>query len=320
MKKLKKIIRLLIALACIIYLVRFFYKNKDSLLLILKLDVPTIFFIIILTVSYFFIYSLRFQIVLEKCSSIRLNYIYLFKLLIQARFLNLVFSQMGNVYRGYKLKKDCNISYTRYISSFTSTLWMDTCFNLFFATTVILVLSPRFKIGYFIAWQTFLILALLISAVPVAVIFLMSKFKIKIKFLDWTHAKLTEVLSVTISNLRDTTYLLKFFSLGIIQLALTVLAHYILFKRFDLILNLPTLLVFYILLRLSIFISITPGNIGVQEIAYGFIAEQMGIGMAAGILVSVVARVLNFFIIILLGIILGGTSLLRRRKEFANLK
>lgn len=308
----------MIAIACIIYLARFFYQNKDSLKLILKLDVTTIFYIIILTVIYLFIDSFRLRIVLEKCSSKRLNYIYLFKLLIQASFLNMVFSQMGNVYRGCRLKKDYDISYTRYISSFISTLWMDTCFNLFFATAVILILSPNFKIGFLIAWKIFLIIALSVSALPLVGNILLSKFKMKIKFLDWIHSKLTEVLSVTFSNLRDITYLVRFFSLGIVELALTVLGYYILFKGFDIILNLSSLLVFYILLRLSLFIAITPGNIGVQEIAFGFISEQMGIGMASGILASVVARAITIFIISLMGVIFGGIHLLRERKKYLN--
>jgi len=303
-------------LACIAYLVRFFYQNRDSLQLILRLDVITIFFIVILAVIYLFIYSLRIQIVLEKCSRKKLNYIYLFKLMVLARFLNTVFSQMGNVYRGYRLKKEYDISYTSYISSFVSTLWMDTCFNLYFATVLILILSPEFKIGYFTAWTIFLVIALCVSAVPPAGNMLLGKIKIETKFLNWAHSKLTEVVSVTIINLRDIRYLGSFLLLGVSELILTILGYYILFKGFGIILTFQALLVFYILMSLSLFIAITPGNIGVQEIAFGFISEQMGIGMDKGILASIVARIINFFIIILMGVFFGGIRLLRESKKY----
>ena len=316
MKNLKKIIQFIIALACIIYIVRFFAQNKESLKLVLKLNAVTIFLVVIATIAYFFIYSLRTQIVLEKCSRKKLNYIYLFKLMVLARFLNTVFSQMGNVYRGYRLKKEYDISYTSYISSFVSTLWMDTCFNLYFATVLILILSPEFKIGYFTAWTIFLVIALCVSAVPPAGNMLLGKIKIETKFLNWAHSKLTEVVSVTISNLRDIRYLGSFLLLGVSELILTILGYYILFKGFGIILTFQALLVFYILMSLSLFIAITPGNIGVQEIAFGFIAEQIGIGMGSGIMASIVARIINFFIIFLMGIFFGGIRLLRESKKY----
>ena len=153
-------------------------------------------------------------------------------------------------------------------------------------------------------------------AAPIIGHLLLSWIKIENCRLTWIHSKITEVLTATIINLKDILYLLKVTALGIVILILTVIAHYILFKGFGIILTVPALLVFYVLLRLSLFIIITPGNIGVQEIAYGFISEQMGFGMAQGVLVSVFSRILNTSVILVLGILFGGIDLLRHRKNY----
>lgn len=316
MKTLKKIIKLLITIACIAYLIKFFYTDRQSLRLLLKLDFLSVAYIVILTVIYFLVLNLRIKIVLEKCSGKMLPFWPIFKLLMLTNFLNLVLIQVGNIYRSIRLKKAYDISYTSYISSFTSLLWMDTCLNILIAVVVISMVKSDFQIGKFTAWKLFSIIGLVTVASPIIGNLLLSWIKIENRRLAWIHSKLTEVLTATIINLKDILYLLKVTALGIVILILTVIAHYILFKEFGIILTVPALLVFYVLLRLSLFIIITPGNIGVQEIAYGFISEQMGFGMAQGVLVSVFSRILNTSVILVLGILFGGIDLLRHRKNY----
>jgi uncharacterized membrane protein YbhN (UPF0104 family) len=315
LKKITKIIRLLIALACIAYLVKFFYSDRQALKVVLKLDFASIAYIVALTVAYFLIYNFRLKLVFEKCSGQILPFWPVFKLLMLANFLNMVLSQVGNIYRAVRLKSEFNVSYTSYVSSLSSIYWLDTCFNFIVAIIVILTVKSDFQIGIFSAWKLFMVLALLVIAAPVAADTLLSKIKIKNNFLAWIHSKLSEVFTVTINNLKDFRYILKIMVLGIPILLITVAGQFILFRGFGIILTIPALLVFYVLLRLSTFITITPGNIGVQEIAYGFLSQQMGIGMAQGILVSVVARVLSSIVIISMGLLFGGIDALRLKNN-----
>jgi uncharacterized protein (TIRG00374 family) len=320
LKNLKKIIKLLITVVCIAYLIKFFYTDRQSLRLVLKLDFLSVVYIVILTIIYLLIYNFRLKIVFEKCSGQRLLFFPVFQLLMLASFLNMVLSQFGNIYRGVRLKKEYGISYTCYISSFTSLLWMDTCLNMFIAVIVILFVKSDFQIGRFTAWKLFSVMGLVTVAAPIAVKMALSRIKTKGRYPAWIHSKLTEVIAATINNMKDIRYLLKVTGLGILILFQTVFAHYILFRGFGINLTAPALLVFYVLLRLSMFITITPGNIGVQEIAYGFISKQMGIGMAEGILVSVVARILLSITVISMGLLFGGIDLLRRRKDYSGLE
>ena len=317
MKQIKKILKFIIVLACIIYLVRFFYANRDSLQIAFNLNFLTIVYIIVLSIIYLLLYSYRFKIILEKCSGCRVPFFPWFKILILSRFLNMVFSQMGNIYRGLSLKKDYNISYTRYISSFTSFAWMDTCLNLITGIVVIVIVKPDMKVGQFEAWLVLLVLICIALPVPVAAQILLRKTNFKYSSLVWVKSKLSEVLTVTFNNLKDKIYLSRIIILGLVLFGQSILGYYILFRSFDIRLGLPELAVFYILLKVSFFFQITPGNIGIQEIAHGFLGEQIGVGMAEGILVSVVIRIISTTLIILLGLFSGGIDLLRHRKDYA---
>jgi hypothetical protein len=73
------------------------------------------------------------------------------------------------------------------------------------------------------------------------------------------------------------------------------------------------LAVFYALFKLSFYINLTPGNLGVQEVVWGKLSELMGIGMAQGVLVSAFVRVVSTGVILVLGIALGGWDMLRSR-------
>jgi hypothetical protein len=73
-------------------------------------------------------------------------------------------------------------------------------------------------------------------------------------------------------------------------------------------------MLFYSLLKISSAFIIIPGNVGIQEIAFGFLSKEMGTGMAEGILISTVMRVLGTSLIIIIAVIIGGKGLFSKEK------
>lgn len=284
------------------------------------LDFKTIIYIILLQFLYFLLQGHRFQVVLEKCSSRKIPFLPWLKIFILGRFLNTVISQAGNVYRSVQLKQQYGVSYTRYISSFTSLAWMDTGINLIIAVIVIAVTNPGFKIGQFFAWKVLIILTFAVVASPILGEIILRKINFKNKYLDWLHSKFSEVLAVSVSNLKDRAYLLKIILLGLAIFIRTCAMFYVYFSVFDVQISIPALVVFYALYKISAFIVITPGNVGIQEVVYGFLSEQMGIGMAQGILVAALIRVVGICSISVLGVSLGGIDLLHHRKDYVDIK
>ena len=314
----KKIFRLVIFLACIGYLVWFFYVNRQSLRIAFDISISTIILIVLLWAVYLFLLSYRFQLILEKCSGRRPHFWSLFRIFVLGRFLNTFISQAGTVYRGLQLKQEYGISYTDYISSFASFGWMDSWINMTVAALAMLICGSNLKIGPFYAWHISLVLAICIFVVPLLLEAVFGKIRFRNTYLNWMHSKLTEVLKVTVENVKDTAYVSKIIILGIATLICVGALYYICFRIFDITLNIPLLAVFYALLSLSTCIIITPGNIGVQELAYGFLSKQLGFGMAQGVLVAVFARVSGTAIVLLLGITLGGIDLLKQQKKHSN--
>lgn len=317
MKQLIKIFKFALLLACSVYIVIFFSTNKEDLRLILNIHVCPLIFLCCLSVLYQFIHGYRFKVVLNKCSKSNLPFWDWLKIFMQTRFLNLIFPQFGNIYRSMTLKKNYNISYTNYISTFTSFAWMDTCFNLIFATIIILLFEPTLKILCLNAGFLLIGLSFVIIFLPILSLKILRKTKINFPKIVWIQSKLREVLYTSLANLRDIKYISSIIILGFLILLRTILFYYILFYSFGIRPSLSILIIFYVLFKFSSFVVITPGNLGIQEIAFGFLSSQLGIGMSKGILVCAVGRVISTSVILLLGIFFGGIGLLQHRKDYS---
>ncbi len=316
MKRLKFILRWILLAGCLIYLVGFFYRHSASLEIAFALDAKLLTAILALQPFLYLLQSWRFQIVMEKCTGVRLPFLPWFRIHILARFLNTVFSQMGNVYRGLILKRDYGITYTKYIGGHTSMTWLDTALNLILALVIVLVVQPDFQIGRVLAWPALAVLVVLVVALPVTCGWLLGAFSFKNRGLDWTHQRLQQVVAITQSNLNDPAYWGKLFVLGVFQFVRTCITFYLYFLCFDIQVDLATLAVFYAVFKLGILVTLTPGNLGVQEIVWGVLGENMGIGMAQGVLVSMLIRVVGTSFLLVLGLTVGGTNLLQHRSLY----
>lgn len=315
--KTKKIIRLIVLFTSIAYIFHFFYENWNTIEIGFRFNKSIISLIIVLSLSTLVTYAYRFKIILDKCAGTSPPFWDWFKIIILGRFLNLIFSQMGNIYRGIELKKKHKISYTNYISSFVSFAWMDLCLNLIISEFVIIIFNPDIKIYNYNIANIILLIILFTFLSPILVKRFLLKFFFKnLKWCLWINSKLTEVLTATLNNLKDFRYMTKFILLGLSVLVQTLTAYFFLFLSFEIKLDFTTLIIFYTLLRFSAFVIITPGNIGIQEISFGFLGEQMGIGMAQGIVISVAGRVISTSIIMFLGICLGGIDLLKHKSVY----
>lgn len=313
MDKVKKILKLVIFLLCAGYIVKYFYSNWDSLQIAFKINKLMIICIVLFSITTLLTFSYRFKIIMHKCSGKNPPFWKWFKIIMLARFYNLFFAQSGNIYRGMELKKQFGISYTDYVSASVSFAWMDICLDLILSEIIIILVRPDFKLGTVKAYQFVALILIIILCLPILADVLLKRIPLKASALLWLKSKLSEVFTATINNIKDLAYLAKIIIWGLLVAAQTLVVYYILFISFDIKLDIPSLVLFYALLKLSSAVIITPGNIGVQEIAFGFLSSQIGGGMAQGILISAISRVLGSSIIIILAVILGGTGLIPKK-------
>src|SRR4030042_949442 len=171
LKQIKPLLKLMIVAACIAYIAGFFYTNRNSLSIVFTMNFTTLSAVAMFWLCYMLVHSWRLQLILQKCSGRKIAFRQWFKILVLGNFLNLVFSQLGNVYRGVRLKKEYDISYTSYIASFASFAWMDTCMNLVLGIVIILLIQPDLKISSLPASLLLAIFCTVIIILPVAASF-----------------------------------------------------------------------------------------------------------------------------------------------------
>lgn len=318
MRRYRKLLQWILVACCLAYISWFFLSNTDDLKLALRLSPFTLAALTGLCVTGQIIYAWRFQIILQKCSEKKVPFRPWLSMVIVGQFLNLFAPQAGNIYRSVSLKSRYQVSYTRYISSFFSINWIDTCLNLTLALLAVLIMRPDLQFRQFRASHVLLVLIVAVAMAPVILKVIIERFNLRNKTLSWIHSRLSQMLSVSVDSVGDMKFMLKIISIGIVSFANTMVLFYICFHALAIPIELPTLTFFYVVLKLCDRLVITPGNLGVREIAYGIISAQMEFGMAQGMMVSIVIRVIGTTVITVMGLICGGLPILKGTHEAPN--
>ncbi len=311
----------MLLLASLGFIAYFIVTNWGEFALLRRIQTDQLAFLIFINVAYLVVHARRLQIVLEKCSERVIGYGSWFRIYIIGRFLNLVVPQLGNIYRGTQLKAEHKITYTRYVGGMVSFSWMGAWVSMALALLVILSADRALRLGGLPAWLIVLALNMALVVVPVTLDLLFRATTVRGQRLSWLHAKLAEVLQVSVDSLRDVRYLVRFLLLGVVLFGLACAVFYLCFLVFGIEVGPAELVLFYVLLQIGSYVSLTPGNVGVQEIAFGVLGEQMGISMADGILVAALMRLAGYIAIFALALPMGGLDVLsaaRRSRNGAN--
>ena len=310
----KRLLHWSLLLACTAFIVYFFSTHRDELRVLGNIRARSIVCLLALTIVYLLVHGMRFKIVLEECSGRAILYWPWFRALILSRFFSIFMPQLGSIYRGVYLKRQFQVSYTRYIGGFCSFAWMDTCFNLLLTLVVVRLANPGLRLGAFSFTSVVGVLLLLIVTIPIVVERVFRAVKLRGRRLLWLHSKLSEVLEVSVRNLRHGAYMVKFVFLGLLTSGLVIVLLYACFRGMGLTVGWSETVLFYVVLKLSSHVAVTPGNLGVLEIAFGILGEQMQIGMGEGILASAIMRVVGYLALGLLSMPLGIWDALSRRE------
>ncbi|MGA1979766.1 MAG: lysylphosphatidylglycerol synthase transmembrane domain-containing protein [Sedimentisphaerales bacterium] len=313
----KRLIQNIIAAVCIVYIIIFFIKNKQQLQLAFNLRPLFIAALVILLVLDLAVNGLCMKIVMEKCSNVRIPVGGWYKIFLLGRFLNTVIPQLGNLYRGVTLKQNHNISYTHYISSLASFAWMEISINLIFALIIVLLTNRRLQIAGIDAWLFLSGLVTLVIAGPIIADAVIRLFKVQNKALVWSHSKLSHVFATAVISLKDGTYILSIVSATLLAFIITTTMFYVCFLSINVHISITATVIFLAVLKVADVVVITPGNIGVREIIFGIVTEQIGLSMMEGILASTILRVIGTVLVLVLGTSLGGVGILQRRREYA---
>jgi hypothetical protein len=283
--------------------------ERETLRQALLISPSRLALIIALLVVYFLIYSYRFVILIEKHCDCRIGLLPWLRMLIVVRFMNNTVPQMGTVYRGVHLKKDFGVSYTDYISANLFFILTDTIFNFAIAAVLLLVTGNTLSFGGIHAslWLSMGFIALL--ALPYLVSYILSHVRAAQQKPSKIIKGLSEVAREITVSVRDIRYMLLSNILALASFVTMAWVFHLLLQAVEVDLPFGTLAVFYALYRLTFHVNITPGNIGIRELAYGLLCAQADVGMSKGILVSAELRILSTVVLLVLGVLLAWRDL-----------
>lgn len=277
-------------------------------------DVSVVTAMVLLIVLNQFLTSCRFQLVMKHCAGLDLPAWRWFRLTSIGQFLNLFVPQLAHVYRAVVLQRENRLSYSSYTSCLFVFFWFELLVGLALATIVVPLHDAGFRVAganvtlvLFVALIGVLGLPRLLSGLGTGWQF---RSKRAHQMIATMRASLSEARRASV----DPSFVARFVALnvavGIVQVAMLGLAFSSVGARPDV----GRLMLLQVLLKLSGIIIITPGNLGVIELAYGALAGATSTGVQHGIAAALLTRTLGTLVLIALGVVCGGGSVLMRQR------
>ncbi|MDJ0961374.1 MAG: lysylphosphatidylglycerol synthase transmembrane domain-containing protein [Acidimicrobiia bacterium] len=290
-------------------------RNDDTIETLRDIDPAAIVLIVALQAAYLVPQAFRYWLILDTAAEQEVPVMAWTQVFIIGRFLNVAFAQAGNVYRALTLKRRYGVTYTEYVTSFVAFTWLATLLNLILAALVVAVTRPGYTVG---GIPVLAILALTFVAgiaLPIALSRFIRPAADHATALQRLQSRAATLLQTSVAMLRNRRLLGRFIGVGLIGFALVVLIFDLSFRSVGIDIALAETVLFYVLLQLTTYLVITPGNLGIQELSFGGLAEALGIGLAPGLLAGAVIRVTGIAALVVLGLALGGIRAGRETRE-----
>lgn len=232
------------------------------------------------------------------------------RLIAVGQLLNTAAPQLGSVYRAVVLKREHGVTYLAYASGLLAFLWLDLVMGVLLASAVIAGLDPGLHLRGAPVLLALLALLGVLLASPSAGTRLLSMFPVQRGFVVKARTRAVAALATVHSVLKAPAFLLRYFSITLLVTLEQVATLWLLFRAVGAEIDLPTLLLFQVVFKLSTQVVITPGNLGVTELLFGLLAHGVESTLEQGLAVSVLYRAVSTAMVLLLGIAFGGARLL----------
>ena len=280
------------------FLFYFFMENIDQYKTLIssnKLILFSIFFCIFAITIFGSIPTLLYL----KKFSINLTVFECYSIFIMTSSLNYLPLKAGMIGKGIILKKKHSLSYSRYLAV-TLSVYL---FSIFYQS-----MSAVFVMAYHVFFYTNKLTVLLVFLS--AMLASLSTIVVTTYFGKWLGAlailkKIPSIFPLLGSLNRDRAIFLGMFWIIIFHVLFSALKIYFLFDILSFDISLEQAVVISVLAGLSGIISLTPGNLGFQELATSLAYGAMGGVFENGLSVAIADRLLTFLVIALsAGIIL----------------
>ncbi len=238
-----------------------------------------------------------------------------FRLTAVGQLLNVFVPQLGNAYRALVLKREYQVSYLSYASGLFAYVWLDLLMGFFIAFVVIAVFDPGLRLAGLpaLAWLAASVAGLFVT--PFVASRGIRVLRLGEGLASRVQAKMSSLLGTTNRALKNPRFLLRVLGVNVFSTAGQVATLWLCFHAVGGSLSWSALIVFQVFTKLSNQITVTPGNLGLNEIAFGILAQASSQSLEQGVAVSLLIRAVGTVYWIVLGLLAGGGSLLFSGRE-----
>jgi uncharacterized membrane protein YbhN (UPF0104 family) len=306
--RVKRLLRWIVATLAMAFVVHQLLTQPEPLLRIWRTGPLVLAGLCALVVLNQALMSLRFAQIMKHMGAPPVGLGAWFRLTSVGQMLNLFVPQLGNVYRGVTLKREYGISYLTWATGLVSFVWLDMVGGLLIAVVAIAKLEPGLR---FAGMSAVVVLALGLWFVffgPILAAFVMERLPSRSGFIGRTQARLTSLLGTASAAARSPRLMLRFFSLNVLVTIGQTATLWLAFHSVGASTRLSGLLLFQILVKLTSQVVVTPGNLGITELAFGALARGSARTLEQGIAVSLLLRAVGSAMVVLLGALSGGWS------------
>jgi len=316
--KIKRFLSVVLILGSIWLIGHHLTTHQEDFKQTLRLNLKDQILLIILYLAIHQLSALKIFFLLKKLKAKKIPYWEWFKIFTVSRFANLHVTQGANIYRSIKLKHEYGFSYTQSFGLVTIFTWFE-CMVVFVASGILLVMNPM---GTAAVKNPLLLTLLSVTVIfgilPWAARGISKNLSFTNKSIQAFHANLNEMFNLFTACLNDTRLILKIFMVSLISFYLNLWWVLVTFRSIGVDVNLGFLTVFGLIIFLSKTFNIVPGNLGLRELACGYLGKSVGWGLTEGIVVSAITRVVEYGVITILGIVFAKRIFIR--KKFSSMK
>ncbi len=292
----KRILQYIIFFLCIFFILKYLILHHNELSSLAHFNKIYIVEILMLGLLSHIIGSYKMYIILKNLGLKQLGSFEWLKIYTTSRLLNFNITQGGNIYRGLKLKKGYGFTYAKSLGMASFLSWFEMI--LILSTTAILLVTLNQNLILFGINTLYFIstLLILIIILPFSGKYILNRLHSKNEKILWIYGRLTDLMGSIVNCTKNYRFLAKISFLSIFSLFILNLQLFIFFKALSIHLNFAQIALFTSLTMVISIVNITPSNIGIAELLYGFLSQSLGQPLSAGIVASGVLRILMFFV------------------------
>ncbi len=267
--------------------------------------------LLVMQVFYLGVQSARFHVVLVRFAEQPVGFWPWTRMFVIGRFLNLFIPQAGNVYRAVELRRRFDVRIQDFLVAFVNAPWLAMILNFAFGALFVGLLAGGVEVAGWPLWLLLTAATVVTSLAPLVALAILPLFPQRIRVAAWLRARLQEMVGVTLQSLREPRYLWRVTLWTLIAFVQASAMLWVGFVALGVPVGIAEAIAFYVLLQLATYVQVTPGNLGLQELAFAALSAGFGATATDGVLVSTIVRVTGVIALLVTALPVGGLEALR---------